>query len=463
MRPPRRGRGGGLTLKNQGFLEEKAAGEAKYCGLRQSPVLPLVLWGFYSKFNNLLLRGSPDRPYWVIQQKNTANNGLVRTPAGRLLATYEAGSPYEIELVREGGATRLATAGVWRPAPGAGGAAYDYLLNNFTAHSKTCPSSAENIFLSYDLIGKRFSVGVMGAGDALRSLETFTYPGTGEASMMHDFAITETKIVILAHPLLFNLEQSMRGGLPFTYDLSAPSYFGVIDRAPGKGGEIQWIQAENCYCYHTVTAHDDPTDGAVVHLYAQRLDATGALGMATFRRDGEYDDAFEVREVARLHKWRLRTGEGAGVLESRNVCERFSDFPEINPEYEGRPTRFAYSLQMSDRYDADGCVPLFETLLKHDLLAGSHETFTREGKVFDDLTFVPDAARPGVEDGGWLLFFSHALTGDRSWLEILDAADIAAGPVCSVELPNVPIGFHATWVDAALVADADAAPVRAGL
>ena len=66
--------------------------------------------------------------------------------------------------------------------------------------------------------------------------------------MMHDFAITETKIVILAHPLLFNLEQSMRGGLPFTYDLSAPSYFGVIDRAPGKGGEIQWIQAENCYC-----------------------------------------------------------------------------------------------------------------------------------------------------------------------------------------------------------------------
>ena len=212
-----------------------------------------------------------------------------------------------------------------------------------------------------------------------------------------------------------------------------------------------------------MTAYDDPTDGAVVHLYAQRLDATGALGMATFRRDGEYDDAFEVREVARLHKWRLRTGEGAGVLESQNVCERFSDFPEINPEYEGRPTRFAYSLQMSDRYDADGCVPLFETLLKHDLLEGSHETFTREGKVFDDLTFVPDAARPGVEDGGWLLFFSHALTGDRSWLEILDAADIAAGPVCSVELPNVPIGFHATWVDAALVADADATPVRAGL
>ena len=42
-------------------------------------------------------------------------------------------------------------------------------------------------------------------------------------------------------------------------------------------------------------------------------------------------------------------------------------------------------------------------------------------------------------------------------------AHLSAGPVCSVELPNVPIGFHATWVDAALVADADAAPVRAGL
>ena len=37
--------------------------------------------------------------------------------------------------------------------------------------------------------------------------------------------------------------------------------------------------------------------------------------------------------------------------------------------------------------------------------------------------------------------------GDRSDLVVLDATDVARGPVATVHLPaRVPYGFHATWV-----------------
>ena len=39
---------------------------------------------------------APDSPFWVVQSKNTANNG-VKAHAGALLATYESGAAYEVE------------------------------------------------------------------------------------------------------------------------------------------------------------------------------------------------------------------------------------------------------------------------------------------------------------------------------------------------------------------------------
>ena len=35
----------------------------------------------------------------------------------------------------------------------------------------------------------------------------------------------------------------------------------------------------------------------------------------------------------------------------------------------------------------------------------------------------------------------------RSDVEVLDARDVTAGPLCPIKLPvRVPLGFHATWV-----------------
>ena len=87
----------------------------------------------------------------------------------------------------------------------------------------------------------------------------------------------------------------------------------------------------------------------------------------------------------------------------------------------------------------------FDALLKHDLRSGQVVILEmEEGRVAGDLCFVPDEERNGVEDGGWLLYFTHSLeeTQDKAWLEIVDAADIQGGAVATIELPGIPIGFR---------------------
>ncbi|MFT5580178.1 MAG: carotenoid cleavage dioxygenase-like enzyme, partial [Paraglaciecola psychrophila] len=54
-----------------------------------------------------------------------------------------------------------------------------------------------------------------------------------------------------------------------------------------------------------------------------------------------------------------------------------------------------------------------------------------------------------TEDDGYLVSFVHDEKTDQSECLIIDAQDIAAGPVATIIMPfRVPYGFHAGWVAA---------------
>ena len=76
------------------------------------------------------------------------------------------------------------------------------------------------------------------------------------------------------------------------------------------------------------------------------------------------------------------------------------------------------------------------------------------GRYGSESPFAPsDAARAGLpehEDAGYLLSFVHDENTSRSEVLVLNARDVAAGPVARVLLPRrVPLGFHACWVPGA--------------
>ncbi|HYF44959.1 MAG TPA: carotenoid oxygenase family protein, partial [Acidimicrobiales bacterium] len=68
------------------------------------------------------------------------------------------------------------------------------------------------------------------------------------------------------------------------------------------------------------------------------------------------------------------------------------------------------------------------------------------GRAANEGLFVPNPDGTD-EDDGWVLTYVYDAATDGSELAVLDASDLAAGPVGTVALPaRVPHGFHATWV-----------------
>jgi carotenoid cleavage dioxygenase len=98
---------------------------------------------------------------------------------------------------------------------------------------------------------------------------------------------------------------------------------------------------------------------------------------------------------------------------------------------------------------ADTETVLFDGLLRYDRRTGERARHHfGPGRYGSEAPFAPRDGSTG-EDDGYLVSFVTDERDGRSEVEILDAADIAAGPIARVRLPQrVPVGFHATWVRA---------------
>jgi carotenoid cleavage dioxygenase len=96
-------------------------------------------------------------------------------------------------------------------------------------------------------------------------------------------------------------------------------------------------------------------------------------------------------------------------------------------------------------------------VVRHDLETGAVERCSLpHGDGNSEPVFVPrvGAAENNVDiditidDGaGWVLSCVYRAATDRTDLIVLDASDIASGPVATVHLPRrIPAGFHGAWL-----------------
>lgn len=337
----------------------------------------------------------------------TANTHVVEH-AGRLLALEEGGFPYQLTRALE-------TVGPFT----FGGR----LQTPMTAHPKTCPTTGELLFFGYQLRRPFVTCHRASAEGDLLSSEPIT---VSRATMMHDFAITATKLILWDSPVVFDARAVAAGGPPWRWDDDHGARIGVMPRT-GTDGDVRWFDIEPAHLSHAVNAWED----------GDRISITGCR-IASMWRGGSTDMS---GDLPRLHGWAIDLGNG--TVSEGALDDAASDYPRVADACVGLPNRFAYTAAFMLEASPD-----HGEIHKYDMQQGARRTthtFAR-GHTCGEPVFVPGSG-PTSEDDGYLLTLAHDRSLGTSYLAVLDAADVSAPPVAEVHLPvRVPGGFHGTWV-----------------
>lgn len=348
-------------------------------------------------------------------EANDSNVSLVHH-ASRLLSLGETGLPYQLS-------TRdLSTNGV-----------FDFdgkLTTPMTAHPKLDPSTGEMLMFGYSWTEPYLTYHLVDASGALVRSEAIDIPGP---AMMHNFAVTESKVIFMDLPIIFQLDLAIAGAdFPFLWDDEYGARMGVMPRGGGND-DVRWYDIDPCYVFHLNNAYDD---GDAVVLEGARH--------AELWRNGAND----FNSQPQLHRWRMDPATNSATEEQ--LDDLTIEFPQVDPRLVGKPYRYGYAL----RYDTspaaesgDDAPNTPSAIVKYDMRDASSAVIEfGEGQVPDERIFIP-ASDGGAEDEGYLVGFVYDRHRGASDFVIHDAQSMDSEPVARVKLPyRVPYGFHGTWI-----------------
>ena len=333
--------------------------------------------------------------------------------ANKIFAVVESSFPWELDL-------NLNTVGV-----------YDFdgkLDSAMTAHPKVCPVTGEMHFFGYGWAPPYLRYHRVSADGQLVQSENIEVPGP---TMVHDFSITETHVIFMDLPVVFDLELAMSGSMPYTWSDDYGARVGVMKRG-SSGDTVRWFEVEPCYVFHPFNSFDT-SNGKIVVDTARYRDMWR-------KNSGFTNDAM-------LHRWTLDLANG--TVHEETLHDRSIEFPRVPDSLVGLPNRFAYAVAtFDDQANHNDLSKLNQQndLVKYDIESGTSELFQfGTERIPGEPVFVP-AANAKTEDDGYLLAYVYDKQHDRSDFVVLNAADPSADPLAVVELPRrIPFGFHGSW------------------
>ena len=381
-------------VQTEGFKHEQQRGDWVYKGM------------------NSMMDPTPSRiPEGAPADKNLANTALA-FHNNTLYALHEPSQPTIIQL------PGLETEG-----------ATDFngkLQHPFTAHPKVDQHSGEMLTFGYafEVPYVNYSV-IDAAGELVHST-----PITIEKPVfMHDFAATEKFSLFLDFPITLDIERAMAGGPALDFEPEHGSRIGVIPRL-GTDADVRWFDVGTCSVIHTANAWDEGDDIVLQASRSKTSDIAGAGLAAENLEDTQ----------GQLYQWRINLKTGA--VREQLLSEVRCDFTRVNDALICHKTRYVYGAVFNPTRPFT-----FDGVMKFDNETHTTVTYNYGEKRFGgEVVFAPKLGSQ-TEDDGYLICFVQDETEDQSECLILDAQDVAAGPVATILVPyRVPYGFHASWV-----------------
>ncbi|KAL2463456.1 9-cis-epoxycarotenoid dioxygenase NCED6 [Forsythia ovata] len=348
------------------------------------------------------------------QGVGVANAGLVYFN-GRLLAMSEDDLPYHVQLTTNGD---LETIG-----------RFDFngqLKDPLIAHPKVDPATGDLYTLSYNVLKKPYLKFFKFDTCNKKSLEVSI--SLQQPTMIHDFAITETHVIIPDHQVVFKMSEMIRGGSPVVHDPNKVSRFGILSKNAVDESRIQWIDVPNCFCFHMWNAYEEINENGDKIVVVINSCMTPTHSIFSGNDDSLQSELSEIR-------LNLKTGKSTRrvIISGVNL-----EVGQVNKQQLGQKTRYVY-LAIADPW------PKCCGIAKVDLFTGKVTKFLYgEEKFGGEPCFVPSNGEEG-EDGGFLMSLVTNEVSEKSQLVIIEASNMKQ--IASIKIPTrVPYGFHGTFV-----------------
>jgi carotenoid cleavage dioxygenase-like enzyme len=358
----------------------------------------------------------------IAQLRSTLANTNIVLHGGKLLALEEVHAPYAMDPAS------LSSLGYETYA--------DDLVGPMTAHPKVDPVSGEMIGFAYQTAGlgsRDTRVHVVRTDGVLLRSEHFMAPF---ASMMHDFAVTASRIILPVFPLTASMDRARKGKPAYAWEPELGNHIGIMSRVDGVAS-LRWFKGEASYVFHVLNAYDT-ADGKVV-VDVVRYDVPPGYPMA----DGS--PARGRQHGARLVRWTFDLTRDEDAYIEVQLSDLQVEFPRVDDRYATRPHRHGWFVSGSANTNV-GEASDRSSIAHVDTQTGTTTLWRPEqGDFAGEPVFVPRSA-DAMEGDGWILTVVYRAGTHHSELVVLDALNLGRGSVATVHLSHhVPAGFHGNW------------------
>ncbi|WP_168582708.1 carotenoid oxygenase family protein [Gephyromycinifex aptenodytis] len=392
-------------VRTTGFLAEQAVGKSLWPGLLQPDMYTRRGWGAMGAM------------------KDNAGTDVVGH-AGKLYPTMSqcsepwVMSPYTLE-------TSGATASWAALVP-----------DGVSSHQKVDVETGDMIFFNYNFEQAPYlNYGVVSGEDKLVHYVPIDLPGH---RWLHDIGMTKNYSLLHDIPYFFDKDGPAGQSAKLSFHDNMPFRIGVIPRF-GRSEDVRWFEFEPSFLLHIANCYED---GDWIIHDGCRWDNLGKMPV------GDPNDPYAKiarnldKHATQTHMYRWMLNVRTGETKEYSLDDEVTEFPIVGNDWVGKTYRYSYnSLFVPGHWYMCG-------LKRYDLLRGDMVRYEYGDQRYGSEVCVAQKIGSTEEDAAYVITFVNDMAQDRSECLIFDAADIEAGPICTVVLPErIAAGTHACWVE----------------